>query len=440
MDVNLRTLEILDFPADIETDHSLGKIEFEEKQKIDFSYSRAVEILEESMEPMATKFIVLSQNNKQRDIDSVNQTNRRRLKEIQQDLDYEKLKIKDLDKKILNAKFVETKTKYVIEKGKQKERIKKAEEIALDAIQRLTSDKETQLYSIEKQYRPTIDFSLVAAMIYSYYISQYTISLTNKTAKKDIQAVLHDPSEYLSLKCDLCKGETEQYHLCMNSHAVCDLCSLHCSNCNVDVCVECSKSLTPCYVCKEILCKFCAQNCSICSEIMCNSHATNCLHCSTKSCFFCSDQCETCLNMFCNNSISICNYCNKRTCKNDLNSCVECNGSFCPNDLFVCAICNSNHCRNHSSTCKICSQHYSSRCVHKEMCLTCNNLTSVEKEHPAVRELVNINPEFSKINKWEFATNSRYSIFKMKKLLGSKIIVLDKVNKKIIDVKKRGLL
>jgi hypothetical protein len=90
-------------------------------------------------------------------------------------------------------------------------------------------------------------------------------------------------------------------------------------------------------------------------------------------------------------------------------------------------------------TCKNCSQKYSSRCVQKGVCLTCNSLTSVEKEHPAIKDLISINPEFSKINKWEFATNSRYSIFEMKKILGSKTIIVDKINKKIIDVKKGGL-
>lgn len=439
VDVSLETLEILDFPTDIEIDHSTDKIEFEENHKIDFCYSRAVELLEENMEPMAAKFIELSQNNKQRDIDSVNQANMRRLKEIQQDLDYEKLKLKEIDKKILNAKYVETKTKYVGEKTKQKDRIKKAEEIALQAIQRLTHDKEAQVYSIEKQYRPTIDLALVVAMIYSYSVSQCVISLKNKTAQKDIQAVFYDPSESLLSKCDLCNVQTEQYHLCMNSHAVCDLCSLHCSNCNADVCVECSKSLTPCYVCKEILCKLCSENCDLCSEVMCNNHVIHCSHCSALSCFFCSDQCESCLNMFCNKSISLCNYCNKRTCKNDLNGCIECTGSFCPNDRSICSICNNNHCRNHSLTCKICSQKYSSKCVQKGVCLTCSSLVSVENGHPAIKDLVNINPEFSKINKWEFATNHRYSIFKMKKFLSSKIIVVDKITKKIIDVKKGGL-
>lgn len=439
VDVNLQSLEVLDFPSDIEIDHSLDKISFDDKQKIDFSYSKAVQLLEENMEPLASKFIVLSQNNKQRDIDSLNQTHMRRLKEIQQDLDFEKLKLREIDKKILNAKYVQTKTKYVKEREKRKDRVKNEEDSALDAIQRLTKDKEDQLYNIEKHYRPIVDLSLIAAVLYSYNVSQCEISLTNKTAKKNVQAILYDPSEYLSMKCDLCKGEIEQYHLCMNSHAVCDSCSLHCSNCNADICVECSKSLTTCYVCKEILCQFCAQNCGLCSEIMCNNHAIHCLHCSAKSCFFCSDQCETCLNMFCNNSISVCNYCTKRTCKNDLGNCSQCNGIFCPNDRFVCAICDDSHCRTHSSKCKTCSQLYSSNCIQKGVCVTCSNLKQVEKEHPDIQELITINSDLSKINKWEYATNSRYSIFKTKKLLSSKIIVLDKINKKIIDVKKGGL-
>lgn len=438
IDVNLKTLEILDFPLKLEINPAPDNIEYKEDHEIDHCHSKAIEFLEESAAPLALKFVELSKDNMQRDIDSVNQTFNRRLKEISQDLDYQKLKLKELDKKILHAKFVETKTKYVADKQKQQNRLNKEEENALQAIERLSRDKNDQISGIEKRYRPVIDVSLIAAQIYSYSSFRCVLALKNKNSEREFSTIFYDPSTTFLLACELCHNRAEQIHLCINSHVSCDFCTSHCSNCEADVCTQCSKSLNPCYICKEILCASCTQKCAFCSDVICNNHSIKCPHCSAITCFFCSDQCEFCSKTFCDPSFSLCGECKKRTCKNDIGDCIECDRHLCPKDLLICSICNENHCRNDSTICKICSQLYSSNCVQKETCKTCKTLTSTQKENSMIQELITINPEFSKHNKWEYSANNRYAIFKLKKFIRSKIIVYDKINRRIINTRKGG--
>jgi len=54
------------------------------------------------------------------------------------------------------------------------------------------------------------------------------------------------------------------------------------------------------------------------------------------------------------------------------------------------------------------------------------NLKTTDREHPQVKELIQKYPQFQKHKKWEYAGNTKYLIFKIKKLFGSKIIVVNK--------------
>ena len=105
-----------------------------------------------------------------------------------------------------------------------------------------------------------------------------------------------------------------------------------------------------------------------------------------------------------------------------------------------CSICEKNYCSNHTEKCKLCEQLYSSGCVKNNQCHTCDELVSVETNDSKVLEVILINSDLGKYKKWECATNSKFSVFRAKKMLGKKIIVFDKIQEKIIVDKKGGWL
>tara|TARA_Y100000996_G_C22386911_1_gene587509 strand:+ start:618 stop:821 length:204 start_codon:yes stop_codon:yes gene_type:complete len=49
-------------------------------------------------------------------------------------------------------------------------------------------------------------------------------------------------------------------------------------------------------------------------------------------------------------------------------------------------------------------------------------------------------PELGKFKKWEGASNSKVAVFKAKKMLGSRVIIFDVKQGKIISSNKKGLL
>jgi hypothetical protein len=77
-------------------------------------------------------------------------------------------------------------------------------------------------------------------------------------------------------------------------------------------------------------------------------------------------------------------------------------------------------------------------CVSGKQCDTCKKLQSIEKEHQEVQDVILVYKELEKIKKWECSVNKKFSVFKIKKLLGSKIIVYDKIKKEIVINKKEG--
>ena len=81
---------------------------------------------------------------------------------------------------------------------------------------------------------------------------------------------------------------------------------------------------------------------------------------------------------------------------------------------------------------------YSKSCVTKESCKTCSSLQPLDKKSPKIQKIISKDDELKKYKKWEYSTNKKYSIFKAKKLFGSKIIVYDKSQKKILKIKNKG--
>ena len=105
-----------------------------------------------------------------------------------------------------------------------------------------------------------------------------------------------------------------------------------------------------------------------------------------------------------------------------------------------CSICEKKYCSNHTERCKLCEQVYSTGCVKNNQCHTCDELVNVETNDSKVLEVILINSDLGKYKKWECATNSKFSIFRAKKTFGKKIIVLDKIQRKIVVDKKGGWL
>ena len=439
VDIDFETLSPLDFPSDMEIDEKLGTIKYEKGDpRIDFCYSKAAESMEMEMEPLAMKYVTKNKDSLEQDMNSLNQVHAKRLKEINDDVNYQRTKLKEFDRKIMNARHVSTQQKYIAEKQKQVERIKKAEDKAVRQIERLTADKETQIQQIEKRHRPVIDFSLIAGMAYSYSTSKCKILLKNQYTQNEVNAEFLEPAQEFSVACEVCNKIAEQIHLCVNSHAMCYYCTKQCVKCKKEVCTQCTSELNPCYICKEGLCSDCTVDCNFCKELTCEHHLMKCPHCSEIMCFFCADSCQYCNNKFCNDSIVSCYVCQNRTCDADLQKCFQCQRSFCPNDILTCAICEGIHCRADSRKCAFCEQTYSKNCLQNKLCTSCSNMSEIQRDSNIVQQVIAVNSEFKKYKKWEGSENNRYCIFKAKKMLGSKIIVYHKEQKKIILDKKGG--
>ena len=439
IDIDLETMRPLEFPSEIQLDLTLGTIRYERRDpRIDYCYSKATEVLKNEIESLAMKYVTKTQDSLTQDLNSLNQVHARRLKEINEDVSYQKSKLKEFDRKIIGARYVDTQMKYVAEKEKQSERIKKSEEKAIAQIERLTKDKESQIQQIEKRHRPIIDFSLIAGTAYSYSTSKCKILLKNQFTEKETNLEFLEPSQEFTLICEVCNRKAEKSHLCVNSHVVCDFCVRHCIKCQKDACIQCSGILNPCYICKEVLCPDCSTNCNFCEDLICEKHLIKCSHCSEIACFFCSDDCQYCAKKFCSKSITSCHICDQRICTKDSKSCLQCNNQFCPNDRNVCAICDGIHCMSDSGKCQFCEQTYSKNCMSNNLCKSCFNLNEVNKENITVQQIIATYSDLNKYKKWEISENNRYCIYKAKKMLGSKIIVYDKNLRKIIVDKKGG--
>ena len=439
VDVDLETLEILEFPSEIMVDESLGEIKYGQgDSRIDYAYSKATEFLNDEIQHLALKYSDLTKNNQTRDINSVIQAHERRIKEFNQDVNLQKNKLHEYDRKMTNARSYETQIKYAEQKNKQEGRIEKEQEKLGKLIQRLVKDKTIQIEQIEKRYRPIVDFSLVAAKVYSYSVTDCNLEFKNKVSNKQTHVKYIDPSKKFIVNCEICKNDIEKVHLCINSHLGCDFCTTHCVKCEKDVCTSCTNELNPCYICQEGLCSDCTAKCNFCSELTCENHMMRCPHCSQKTCYFCSDDCQICFKRFCEESLSSCNKCKKRLCKVDSIKCVECKSQFCSNDVSICGICEKNHCLQDSRKCELCEQFYNNSCASGKQCDTCKKLQPVEKEHQEVQDIILVYKELEKIKKWECSANKKFSVFKIKKLLRSKIIVYDKIKKEVVIHKKGG--
>jgi len=424
-DLELDSLESLELPY---------KLDFKEKnltllqhdKRFDDAYSKAIEIFENEIEPRVEKYVGLTEQNKKGEIELLDAQEKKRMQEIRHDLNDEKYKLKEFDRKITHARTYETGAKHAEEKTKFEKKLKKSEEQASKLMQKIVKDKQISLDHIEKKYKPSLDFSLLAAQVYSYNVVDCLLTVQKGELKKQIKGYYMDPASSFVTKCDRCQNNNDVIHLCENSHVICDQCTKNCLNCKKEFCLDCESLLNPCYICKDGLCNDCSKNCEFCSEVTCYAHSMKCEHCSKFSCYFCLDRCEFCSKRFCNKGVQRCNSCENFACEKDSEKCGVCSKVFCVNHQNSCAICLKFHCDSDTKTCKICQCEYSSDCVSKDQCSTCLNLKTTDREHPQVKELIQKYPQFQKHKKWEFGMNTKYLIFKAKKFFGSKTIVVEK--------------
>ena len=435
-DIEVDSLELLELPFNLnfkETPYrDLTTEIIKNDKKFDNAYSRAIEFFETEMKPLVEKYIDLSDQNKEGEIIILEAQEKKKLKEIRIDLNNEKLKLDEFDRKISRAKSVETKFKHKEQKKEFKKRFQKIELQTTDLIQKIIDDKKILLENIEKKYRPNLEISLLAAQVYSYSISECLITIQKDNIHKQIKGKYVDPTSSFITYCEVCLKNNEIIHLCSNSHISCDECTNTCLNCKDDYCLNCKDELNPCYICQDGLCKNCSKKCEFCSENSCPSHSMVCDHCLKFSCYFCAEECGFCQKKFCNEGIKPCYQCKILACGADSEICVVCSNIFCLNHQKICAICLKLHCNQDTKKCKICQCDYSSDCVTNDQCYTCRNLKVVDREHEQVKRLIRKYPKYTKEKKWEFGENTQYLIFKTKRFFGSKTIIAIKESLKIL--------
>jgi len=425
-DFELDSLESLPFSFNLEFEESKNlKLEKNDK-RFDDAYSRAIEEFEKEIEPRVEKYVGLTEQNKKGEIVLLDAQETKRLQELRHDLANERMKLKEFDRKISRARNTYTMSKYATQKSNFEKKLTKTEEQTAKHIQRIAKDKETSLKHIEQKYKPSLEFSLLAAQVYSFNVSDCILTLENGKLKKQIKSQYIEPTSSFITKCEICQNHNEMIHLCQNSHVSCDECAKHCLNCEKDFCLNCKNELNPCYICKDGLCTDCSKNCEFCSEVTCLTHSIMCTHCSKFTCYFCSDNCQFCKKQFCNNAIINCSKCKYRACQNDSNTCEICAKVFCINHQNSCSICSKLYCQDDTKNCKTCKIQYSSNCVSKNQCVTCSNLTSTDRDNPKIKMLIEKYTQYQKHKKWEFGENNDYLVFKAKKFLGSKTIIVKK--------------
>ncbi len=439
IDLDLKTLEELEFPSYIDLKNKKIKNKFADVQ-IDACFSKATEILDRDIKPTTTKFTNLTNENLQRDMESLEISHEKRITEIKQDIWYHENKLKEFDRKILRARNVYTRQNHREEKQKQEKRIKQEEDKSAKQIDRLYKDKELQTLQIHKRYTPIIDSSLIAAQIFSYSNTKCTLEIKTKYAQNQVIVEFDDSYQNFRVNCNNCNKNSEQINLCINSHVGCNLCTQQCVKCKKDVCEKCSHQFNPCYICREGLCNDCSTKCNFCSELTCSTHIMQCPHCSQTLCYFCSDNCEICTKRFCNQTITECITCKKRLCQEDSVACMLCDRSICSNDTQTCGICSEVICKDDTLTCQVCKQMYSKNCVRGDNCITCSNMRTMSVDDVLVSEVIKVEPDLRKFKKWEGASNSKIAVFKAKKMFGSRIIVFDVLQKQILSKDKKGLL
>jgi hypothetical protein len=431
-DVDLDSLELLQFPFNLNLKEE--KLELvQNDKKFEDAYSKSTEEFASEIKPQVEKYVGLTEQDKKQEITILDAKEKKSIQEIMDDWTDQKSKLKDFDRKITRAKNYDTRRRHAEDKTKYEKKLQKMEAENAKLIQKITKDKKLSLQHIEQKYKPSLDFSLLAAIVYSFNVTDCFLTVQKGDLKKQTKAQYIDPSSQFITNCEVCQNLNQVIHLCENAHISCENCTRNCLNCKKDFCMNCSTNLNSCYICKDGLCVDCSKNCEICSDNTCYSHSLSCNQCSKFLCYFCAEKCVFCADKFCINDVQKCHSCQDYSCNKDSEICAICSKNFCLNHQTSCPICQKPHCSADTKTCKICQMPYGSNCVPNQECSTCANLISTDRDNSQIREFITKNPQYEKHKKWKFGENNRYLILKTKKkLFGEKTIVVAKNSMKVL--------
>ena len=375
IDIEPRTLDRVKFPKELNLEPLENNIDFD-KESVDVCYDQALGILEKEIIPIIEEHEAKTTEDKNQDLNSLESSFEKRESQIYQNIRDQRYKLQVLEYKIGSAKKYSTQNRYIEQKYKLHNKISQEESEAIVLINKLRYDKEIQQEHIIKRYATKVNSTLVASTVFSYSITKFSLEIKSQNMHNDIVGEYIGHSQELIIPCGVCNVNTKEIHLCVNGHVGCNLCSSICATCENDFCRKCEFQIHFCYECKEKNCNDCSANCVHCSEFMCNRHKMNCV------------------------------------------------------------ICDKNYCSKHSEYCSNCEQTYDIGCVEKGQCSTCSELTLVDSTNLMVQEIISVNSELSKYNKWEYSSNKKFSVFRVKKMFNKKILVFDKLQKKVIVDKK----
>ena len=379
IDIDSETKKKVEFPKDLDLETTSNEIKFD-KKSIDACYNESIKNLQLKISPIVEEHSKQIIGDMNEDLESLKESYSKRVKEINDDIRSHKSKLHEWDNKINRAKKYSTRNNYQKQKAKAQKRITEIENDSTLLIEKIKNEKNVQQQQITKRYTTKINSTLIASLVFSYSLKECILEIKNDKSQSQTVGKYHEYSKEFIIPCSVCSVESKEVHLCINGHVGCDLCSKQCVTCDKDFCQKCSYQLNPCYVCKGANCNDCSSRCTYCHELICLKHEMNC------------------------------------------------------------AICEKKYCSNHTQQCNICEQVYSTGCVENSTCHTCEALSEIDSKDSQILDLISINSDYNKYKKWECSTNSKFSIFRAKKMLGKKIIVLDKLQHKIILDKKGGWL
>ncbi|MBN2711967.1 MAG: hypothetical protein JXR97_05965 [Planctomycetes bacterium] len=87
-------------------------------------------------------------------------------------------------------------------------------------------------------------------------------------------------------------SQVETLTSCINGHAACSDCVIHCSSCNRTLCLKCS--INKCSITGGMLCHHCAYKCPSCARLVDSKHTVECSVCKSKVCSDCIVNCDKC--------------------------------------------------------------------------------------------------------------------------------------------------
>ncbi len=409
--------------------------------QLERAYSKSVKELEDVVSEETHEFLSEGNIALQKDLESIRTHYELRRKEVHEDLQYIKARVKEFQQKMTSARTTRTLTQFSRKKAAEEKKLQEESISADSKLKMLDKEEEIEIEKIKKRYRPVIEYSLIATAVARYNDSICNAKLENEYTTTNLQLVYDSLVSGLETKnCEICRNPMDSLYLCCEAHISCQNCIERCTDCNKYYCKNCEQEkLTPCYICKSGLCSECKKLCELCSSVICKLHAQTCNECSKVGCFFCSNECEICKSGMCKNHFKYCQRCGIAACGSHNNECEFCSLSLCSNDQDKCAICGIISCSSHNSPCNNCNQLYCQRCIVNQICKSCTNLNDRELDAQYASVLNTHDNNLIKIRRWKISENTKFVILRSDAFMKHHLIVVDRTANKVIHHVKRGV-